>query len=111
MMAGFALGLGLIVSSLTTKYRDFGILIGFMISLLQYATCVIYPISYVPEKYLIFIKLNPLTSIIETFRYSLLGAGYFSWEGLLYSFSCMVIILFFGIIIFNRVERTFMDTV
>jgi lipopolysaccharide transport system permease protein len=111
MMAGFALGLGLIVSSFSTKYRDLGILMSFFIGLLQYATCVIYPLSAVPEKYRFLVQLNPLTSIIETFRYSFMGVGHFSWLSLLYSLVCMFVILFIGIIFFNRVEKSFIDTV
>ena len=111
LMAGFGLGLGLIVSALSTKYRDIGILLGFLIGLLQYATCVIYPLSTVPEKYRVLIQLNPLTSVIETFRYGFMGTGHFTWLSLLYSFGCMVVVVFVGILFFNKVERTFMDTV
>ncbi len=111
LMAGFGLGAGLIVSALSTKYRDLGILVGFLVGLLQYATCVIYPLSTVPDKYRLLVQLNPLTSVIETFRYGFMGTGHFTWLSLLYSFGCMVVILFAGFLFFNKVERTFMDTV
>jgi lipopolysaccharide transport system permease protein len=111
LMAGFSLGLGLIITSLTTKYRDLSMFIGFGIGLLMYATPVIYPMNVVPEKYLFFVKFNPISPIIETFRYSFLGSGMFSVLSLLYSTSCMFIILFVGVITFSKVEQNFMDTV
>ena len=111
LMAGFALGIGLIVSSLSSKYRDLSILVSFFVGLLQYATCVIYPLSAVPEKYRVIVQLNPLTPVIESFRYGFMGSGTFSYGSLLYSFSFMVVLLVFGVLFFNRVERTFMDTV
>ncbi len=111
LMAGFALGAGLIVSSLSSRYRDLSILITFFVSLLQYATCVIYPVSAVPEKYRHLVLLNPLTPVIESFRYAFLGSGHFSYGSLLYSFVFMVILIVVGILSFNKVERTFMDTV
>jgi lipopolysaccharide transport system permease protein len=110
-MAGFALGIGLIVASLSARYRDLAIVVGFFINLLQYATCVIYPLSAVPSQYRFAVQLNPLTSVIETFRYSFLGQGHFSWELLLYSFISLLIILTIGIISFNRVQDSFIDTV
>ena len=111
MIAGYGLSMGLIVSSLSSKYRDLAILLGFFVSLLQYATCIIYPISAVPDNYRFIIKANPLSSIIETFRFGFLGKGSYSITSLIYSFIVMIFLLFFGIISFNRVERTFMDTV
>lgn len=110
-MAGLGLGIGMIITSLTTKYRDLVFLITFGIQLLMYATPVIYPLSSIPEKYKIFISANPMTSILETFRYAFLGSGVFNWYSLIYSFSCMVITLFIGTILFNRVEKSFTDTV
>lgn len=110
-MAGLGLGFGIIVSSLTTKYRDLSFLVGFGVQLLMYATPVIYPISAVPEKYHWIILANPMTAIISAFRYAFLGAGSFNAGNLIYSSVFMLIILSIGIIIFNRVEKTFMDTV
>jgi lipopolysaccharide transport system permease protein len=111
MMAGLGLGFGIIFTSLTTKYRDLVFLIQFGVQLLMYATPIIYPVSTIPEKYRIWIMLNPVSSIVESFRFAFLGTGNFSWIHLGYSFGFMVCILFVGILIFNRVERTFMDTV
>ena len=111
MMAGLGLGFGIIVSSMTTRYRDLTQLVAFGVQLLMYATPVIYPISAVPERFQPFIRLNPLTSIIETFRYGFLGAGTVGWGGLLYSFCFMVAVLSIGLLLFNRIEQTFMDTV
>jgi lipopolysaccharide transport system permease protein len=101
----------MIFSSLTTKYRDLAMLLQFGVQLLMYATPVIYPLSSIPEKYKWFIMANPVTSIVETFRYAFLGSGYFSWGLLGYSVAFTAVILFIGIIIFNRVEKSFMDTV
>lgn len=111
LMAGLGLGFGIIVSSLTTKYRDLTFLVSFGVQLLMYATPVIYPLSALPEKYKWIVLANPMTAIIDTFRYAFLGAGTFMPENLIYSTVFMLIILSIGIIIFNRVEKTFMDTV
>jgi lipopolysaccharide transport system permease protein len=111
LMAGIGLAAGLIFSSLTTKYRDLNHLLTFGIQLLMYATPVIYPISTVPEKYKIFIQANPLTPVLEGFKYAFLGAGHFSWQALAYSGGFMTILLFMGIIIFHQTERNFIDTV
>lgn len=112
LMAGIGLGLGIIISSLTTKYRDLSVLITFAIQLAMYATPVVMPLSYLARtKYKFLINLNPLTAIIEAFRYVLFGAGTFTMGTLLYSFSFMIVSLFIGILIFTRVERSFMDTV
>ena len=111
IMAGLGLGFGLILSSLTTKYRDLIFLISFGIQLGMYATPVIYPLSSIKSKYRILIELNPLSSLVETFRKVYLGAGELSWQGLSYSFGFTIVILVIGIIIFNQVEKTFMDTV
>lgn len=102
---------GLIVSSLTTKYRDLKFLVQFGIQLFMYATPVIYPLSAAPGKYRDIIALNPLTSIFEAFKYSCLGCGSLDWGGLLYSTLFMFLTLFLSVIIFSRTERTFMDTV
>ena len=111
MSAGLALGFGIIFSSMTTKYRDLTFLLQFGVQLWMYATPVIYPLSTMPaDKQWIFL-LNPMTSIIETFKYGAIGSGVFSWCWLAYSFGFMILLLFVGIIIFNKVEKDFMDTV
>jgi lipopolysaccharide transport system permease protein len=111
MMAGLGLGFGIIVSSLTTKYRDLRFLVQFGVQLLQYVTPVIYPLSAMSPKYQALIRLNPLTSVVEAFRYAYLGSGSVDLLQLGYSFLVMVIAIAIGAVIFNRVEATFMDTV
>jgi lipopolysaccharide transport system permease protein len=111
LMGGMALGLGIIISSLTTKYRDLSYFIGFGITLLMYATPVIYPVSAIPEMYKPFVIYNPIAPIIETFRYAFTGAGYFSWSGLIFSSIFTIVVLLLGTVLFNKIERTFMDTV
>lgn len=110
-MAGLGLGFGIIISSLTTKYRDLTNLVGFGIQLWMYASPIIYPLSKIPEKYKFFILANPITPIIEAFKYCLLGTGDFSFAYLLYSFGFMIFVLFVGILLFNKIEQSFMDTV
>ena len=111
LMAGIGLGLGIIVSALTTRYRDLQNLVKFGVQLLMYATTVIFPLSAVPEKYQWIIILNPITPIIEMFRFAFLGTATVGAFYLLYSAGFMIVVLSIGIIIFNRVERNFMDTV
>ena len=111
LMAALGLGAGMIISALTTKYRDLAFLITFGIQLLMYATTVIFPLSAAPEKYKWLIELNPMTSLIETFRYGFLGKGSFSWNSIGYSTLTTIILLISGIIIFNKVEKNFVDTV
>ena len=111
MLAFHAMSWGLIITSLTTKYRDLMQLIAFGMQLFMYATPIIYPLSAAPEKYRFLIQLNPLTSIFEIFKYGWLGSGRLEWGWLLYSFVFMLITLFLSVIIFSRVERNFMDTV
>lgn len=111
LMAALGLGIGMIISALTTKYRDLSFLVTFGVQLLMYATPVIYPLSSAPAKYRWIIELNPMTGIIETLRFGLLGKGSFSFASLGYSALFTVISLFAGIIIFNKVEKTFVDTV
>jgi lipopolysaccharide transport system permease protein len=111
LMSLLSLGLGIIFSSLTTKYRDLSFLLTFGIQLLMYATPVIYSISEIPPKLQFYIKLNPLSGIVETFRYALLGAGTFDVNALLYSIIFTFVALFFGVLIFNKVEKDFMDVV
>ncbi len=111
IMAGLGLGFGIIISSLTTRYRDLQYLVTFGVTLLMYATPVVYPVSSVPARLQPLIMANPMTPIVETFRYAFLGAGTVSPGGLLYSAGFMFVTLFIGMLIFNRVEQTFMDTV
>jgi lipopolysaccharide transport system permease protein len=111
VMAGLGLGLGIIVSSLTTKYRDLRFLVTFGVQLLMYATPVIYPATSIPARFQWIILANPMTSIIEAFRYAFLGAGTVKLPNLAYSFGFMLMVVFIGTVIFNRVEATFMDTV
>jgi lipopolysaccharide transport system permease protein len=111
MMALLGLGLGLIITAMTTKYRDLAFLVTFGVQLMMYATTVIYPLSAAPEKYKQIIELNPMTGIIEAFRYSFLGKGEFSTWSVGYSALVTLVVLFLGIIIFNKTEKTFVDTV
>ena len=118
MMAGLALGFGIIISSMTTKYRDLQILFSFVVSLWMYATPIVYPLSQVAGKVKFGINvynvmcLNPVTPIIETFKHAALGAGEFiGWGWLAYSFCFMTVLLLLGILVFNRVQKSFMDTV
>lgn len=112
MLAGLALGFGILFSSMTTKYRDMTLLLDYFVRLWMYATPVIYPLSTITNEKLRFVmSLNPLTGIVEAFKYGMLGEGQFSWTMLGYSFAFMVMLLALGIVIFNRVQRTFMDTV
>jgi lipopolysaccharide transport system permease protein len=111
LMGIMGLSFGMFVSALTTKYRDLQMLVAFGIQLLMYATPVIYPISEIPDKYQWIIIANPMTSVIETFRFSFLGAGSFSWNGLIYSILFTSFIFIFGLIVFNKTEKNFMDTV
>lgn len=111
LMGLLSLGLGMIFSSMTTKYRDLAMLLTFGIQLLMYATPVIYPISSISDNYKWLILANPMSSIVETFRYAFLGSGTFSWLYLGYSLAVTMAILFIGVIIFNKVEKSFTDTV
>ncbi len=111
LIAGLGLGFGIIISSLTTKYRDLTNLVTFGVTLWMYATPIIYPMSGIPEKYRIFVLANPMTPIVETFKTALLGVGEINYMQLLYSFGFTVAVLVAGVIIFNKVEKTFMDTV
>lgn len=112
MMAGYGLGLGIIISSLTTKYRDFNVLVTFGVQLLMYATPVAYPLSFIRKmSFAPFIEWNPLSPLVEGFRYALFQTEGFRPESLWYSAAVMVVTLVAGVILFRRVERTFMDTV
>jgi lipopolysaccharide transport system permease protein len=111
LQAALGLGGGIIVSALTTKYRDLQFLVAFGVQLLMYATPVIYPLSSIPEKYRVILLANPMTPIVETFRFAYLGAGSLNAGHLAYSSGATVLILFVSVLLFNHVERTFMDTV
>jgi lipopolysaccharide transport system permease protein len=111
LMALLGLGLGLIITALTTKYRDLAFLITFGVQLLMYATTVIYPLSAAPLKYKYLIELNPMTGIIEAFRYGFLGQGELTWHSLGYSTLVTVVSLVLGVVIFNKTEKTFVDTI
>lgn len=112
LMAALGLGCGILVSSLTTKYRDLAVLIGFAVQLLMYATPVAYPLSFLRNKsYASWIAWNPLSPIVEAFRFALFGKGSLDGAGLLYSGGVAVAVLFTGLLVFSRVEKTFMDTV
>jgi len=114
IIAALGLGLGMIISAVTTKYRDLAFVVTFGVPLLMYTTTVIYPLSTAITKYPAYswlIKFNPITAVIETFRYGFLGKGSFSWGLLGYSGGVTAVILLLGIIIFNKVEKNFIDTV
>ncbi len=111
LMANIGMGMGIIISAMTTRYRDVGNLTGFILQLLMYSSPVLFPISLWPERLKWIAYANPMTPIIETFRYSFLGIGSFNGINLLYSFVFSVVILFVGIVVFNRSEKNFIDTV
>lgn len=111
IMMLLGLGFGFILSALTTKYRDLKFLITFGVQLLMYGTPVIYPLSSIPEEYKIYIMANPMTPIIETFRFMFLGTGTLDYGHLLYSTVFAVVLFIIGLAIFNRTEKNFMDTV
>lgn len=111
ILAFMALGFGLIISAVTTKYRDFTFLIQFGVQLWMYATPIIYPISQMPEKYRWIIFANPVSAIVEAFKYGFTGSGSFYFNGIIYSTIFSFALLLAGIAIFNRTEKTFMDTV
>jgi len=111
IIAMLGLGLGIIVSSLTTKYRDLSLLLSFGVQLAMYATPIIYPLSYLSTKYQTLVALNPVAPLVESFRYALTGSGTFNSGHLLYSIVFTTIVLLVGIVVFNRVEKNFMDVV
>lgn len=114
LMALLGLGLGLIITAMTTKYRDLTFLVSFGVQLLMYGTTVAYPLSHVKEKYpdmAYLVELNPMTGIIEAFRYAFLGKGEFTFWSVSYSTIITIVILFLGIIIFNKTEKNFVDTI
>ena len=106
-----SVGCGIIISSVTTKYRDLTMLVGFGISLWHYGTPVAYGLMLIPQNYLKYYLINPVTSIITTFRYAVFGFGYFNIKYYLLSWIITILIFFFGLIKFSKIERTFMDTI
>lgn len=110
-MACLGLGFGVIISALTTKYRDLAMLVGFGVQIWMYLTPVAYDISIIPESVMHLYMLNPMTPVINTLRYAFLGVGSFQPEYYLISWMVTLVVLFLGVILFNRVEKTFMDTV
>lgn len=111
LMAILGLGLGLVITALTTRYRDLAFLVAFGVQLLMYSTTVIYPLSAAPEKYKFWIQLNPMTAIIESFRLGFLGRGEVTLNSMVYSTCFSLIALVIGILVFNKTEKTFVDTV
>jgi len=115
MMALLGLGLGMIISSMTTKYRDLTILVGFGVQLLMYVSAVPYPVSEArakfPETVALLVEYNPLTQIIEGFRYMLLNTGSYTWMGFVYTFMLSIVLFLLGLIVFNKTEKSFIDTV
>lgn len=111
LMAILGLGLGLIITALTTKYRDLAFVVGFGMQLAMYATPVIYPLSYLQEKYRIIIALNPMCGLIETFKYGFLGTGQFYPGAFIYSIISSLVIFIIGLVVFNKVEKNFIDTI
>jgi len=110
-LALLGLGFGIIFSALTTKYRDLSNLLAVGVQLWMYITPVIYPFSSVPQKYRIFVYINPVAPLVDAFKYGLIGAGEFNPERLLFSVVFTMILLFIGVVLFNRTEQNFMDTV
>lgn len=110
-MAALGLGVGIIVSSMTTRYRDLSFLVAFGVQLWMYATPVVYPMSQIPVKWHWVFSINPMVSIVETFRHAFLGTGVLNPVLMLTSFGMTVVLLIIGIVLFNRVDKTFMDTV
>lgn len=111
MCAFLGTGCGLIISSVTTKYRDLGVLVSFGVTLWMYVTPIVYPVSQVPESFHQLVLLNPVAPIVETFRYAFLGAGTFPWKYLILSAIVTAIVLIIGLVAFNQVEKDFIDTV
>lgn len=114
MLGCLGLGFGLLISSMTTKYRDLRFLVSFGVQLWMYATPIIYPLSVMKSNYpdkVWLIAANPLTAIIETFKYGFTGVGVFEWNYLLYSLAVTLAVMLFGIMVFNRVQKNFMDVI
>ncbi len=114
LMGLLGLGIGMLISSMVTKYRDLKFLVGFGVQLLMYVSAVMYPLALMREKLpkiAWVVEYNPLAYIIETARYMLLGTGTFSWFGIIYTVVVTLVVLMLGIVVFNRTEKTFIDTV
>ena len=111
IIAGISLGAGMIFASLTIKYRDLVFLLAFGVNLLMFATPVIYPLSSIPKDNLAIAQANPLSAVIEAFRYAYLGTGSFSWGALAYSFTFMIVMLLMGTFAFKKAEKTFIDSI
>lgn len=111
LMGLMGMGMGLIISSMNVRYRDINFLVSVMVQLLMYASPIIYPVSALPEKYRIFILLNPVSPLIEAFKYVFLGIGFFSWSSLAYSLCITILVLLAGLFVFTRIEKNFVDTV
>ncbi|WP_172473153.1 ABC transporter permease [Thomasclavelia cocleata] len=111
MIAMLALGFGIIISSMTTKYRDLVVLVTFGVQLWMYGTPIVFPLSQIPVKWQGLMLLNPIAPIVETFRYAFLGSGSIPWFYLGISVVTTIIVLFIGIVLFNKVQKTFMDTI
>ena len=106
------MGIGIIISSMTTKYRDLKVLVGFGVSLLMYATPVVYPLSQLKDGWMkTVVMINPTTMPLELYRYALLGVGTINWLYYAISIAFTFVVIVLGIMIFNKVERNFMDTV
>ena len=110
-MAILGLGFGILISSLTTKYKDLVFVMSFFVQLWMYASPVVYPLSIVPEKYRFLAALNPMTSVIETFRSAFLGVSSIELNHIFISVSFTLLIFFLGLLLFNRIEKSFMDTI
>ena len=110
-MAVLGLGFGILISSLTTKYKDLNFVMSFFVQLWMYATPIVYPLSIVPEKYRLLVILNPMASIVETFRGAFLGVSSIELNHIFISVSFTLLIFFLGLLMFNRVEKSFMDTI
>lgn len=111
MLALLAIGTGMILASLTAKYRDLQVLVGFGIQLWMYASPIVYPLSQIPGKWRILLSLNPVAYIVECFRYGWLGSGIISIPNLMIGLGIILLILFVGTVMFNKTQRNFMDTV
>jgi lipopolysaccharide transport system permease protein len=111
LLATTGFGLGIIISSVTTKYRDVSIMVGFAMQVFMYITPIVYSFTTLSPEMKHWVSFNPLVAPIEAFKYAFFGIGEFSFNSFLYSFIWMIILLFSGIVLFNRVEKNFMDTV
>ena len=111
VLAMIAMGSGIMISSFTSKYRDLSMVVGIAMTLLMYATPIMYPMSAIPNLYKTFLHLNPISPLIEAFRYVFTGTGSFNYLQLIYSFIFALFILVLGVFVFNKTEKTFMDTI